>query len=130
MSNQVLINTRNRARTSKRIEFTFTSAQTDTALLTATASQRYMINDGWVTVAGNSAAMSYRMGFTASATLTAASSTGIAGMVDAHPGLAAGSGKPIPAAMGAFGEELRFTTNNPGTFGTIVVVLFYDIIQN
>lgn len=95
-------------------EFTFTTAQTDAALVTVgsgtvivvTAIEAVSDADAIVNVA-------VRVGFAAS-TLTAVSGSGITGIVLSHPDIAPGSGIALGngggiIGVGADGEDLRIT---------------------
>jgi len=114
-------------------ESVFTTAQTDVALETIGASNKIVITRASITLdVDTTVTVSYRLGF--GATTLPATGTGVAGIVSSHPGLAAGSGQTEGngggiLAIGADGEDLRFTCDVPTT-GAIRVVVSGFIIES
>lgn len=103
-------------------------AQTNAAISPAIgAARRFEVASIRVSAAaGNSVAVAVRVGF-AAATLPAASTTPVVGIVLSHPGVAAGSGMPGDRGRGALGEELRLTCSAP-TGGSITVQFLGRVI--
>jgi hypothetical protein len=113
-------------------EFEFTSAQTDTALATIGAGNKIIVTQASATVSNATTVnVGVRIGF-ATASLSAASSSGITGIVLSHPKLAPGSGivEGNGAGMigvGADNEDLRITSEAPTTGALRVIVRFFTI---
>jgi hypothetical protein len=111
-------------------EWTFTTAQTDFAIETVSATQRALIYSGVATCSNsNTGNVSLRCG-TAAATLptvTNNSATGNVGVPISHPGIAPGGGMVWPGGsepihVGADGEDVRITCS-AATGGALVLVL-------
>lgn len=111
-----------------------TAAQTDVNLAAATvaADERvYVTRLEVLCDNANSVAVSARVGF-GTASVPAASSTGVSGMIASHPGIAAGSGIICGngsgiIAVGAAGEEPRITTSAATSGNTHVIISYYLI---
>jgi hypothetical protein len=110
-------------------EFHFTAAQTDQALVTVGAGVKIIVSAASALLsAAGSATAGIRIGF-ATATLAAASSSGVNGIVLTHSGVAVGSGvvsDEVPVA-GAANEDLRITCAEP-TGGSWRVLIKYHTI--
>ncbi len=108
-------------------EWTFTSAQTNTTLVTASGSQLTGLFYSEVTLSNTSSGdPGFRLGFTTT-TLSAASSSGVTGIYSSHPGLAQGGGViRTKFHAGGTGEDVLFTCDAP--VGTIRVVLEYATV--
>jgi hypothetical protein len=113
-------------------EFEFTSAQTDAALVTVSGGTIIVVTQVSATASNaNTVNVGVRIGF-AAATLSAASSSGVTGIVLSHPKLAAGSGVVEGngagiIGIGADGEDLRITSDAPTTGALRVLVRYYTI---
>ena len=107
----------------------FTSAQTDTALVTIGTGNKIVVTRCSVTADNaNSVGVAARVGFGSANTPTGA------GVVLSHPGIAAGSGivegnGSGMLGVGADGEDLRLTSEVP-TGGSIAVVTSYYIVPS
>lgn len=117
-------------------EFDFgTAAQTDLNLAAAVvaADERiYVTRFEALADNANSVAVSVRAGF-GTASVPAASATGVSGMIASHPGLAAGSGIICGngagiIAVGGAGEEPRITTS-AATGGNLHVIFGYFLVD-
>jgi len=106
------------------LEAAYTTAQTDTAIVSATAPDKVVVTSILVVVDNaNTVDVGYRIGFGATATPTTT------GVVSSHPGLAAGTGVQRGdgsgvLGVGAAGEDLRITSEVP-TGGSLRVVVSY-----
>ncbi len=83
--------------------------------------------------ADNTVNVAVRIGF-GTATLPAASNTGVNGIFLSHPDIAPGSGVVVGngsgiVAIGADGEEVRITCDDPAG-GNLVVMLHYFTIES
>ena len=114
-------------------EFTFTTAQTNFALVTVTGSNKIIVTliDATLDV-DTSVTVAVRVGF-AAATLPSTTTAGVIGIVLSHPGIAAGSGivRGTGAGMvgvGAAAEDLRLTSDVP-TSGALRITVSYFIIN-
>jgi hypothetical protein len=113
-------------------EFHFTTAQTDQALVTVGAGSIIVVTKCSATLSNaTTVTVGVRVGL-AAATLPAASSAGVTGMVLTHPGLAAGSGIVEGngsgiIGRGADGEDLRLTSDVPTSGSLRVLVTYYTI---
>ena len=109
------------------ISATYTSAQTDTALVTVGASSKIVVTAVMVTCsAANTVNTSFRMGFGTANTPATAS------IVARHPGIPAGAGFTRGDGSGILGvgadnEDLRLTCSVP-TGGAIDVVVSYYLV--
>lgn len=110
---------------------TYTSAQTDTAIITVSAGTKIVVTQVMVTAsAATSANVSVLIGFAAANTPTTT------GVVASHPGLKSltgggfvrGAGSGI-LGIGADGEDLRITSS-AATDGAIDVVVSYFTIES
>ncbi|MCA9179756.1 MAG: hypothetical protein KDB14_35110 [Planctomycetales bacterium] len=118
-------------------EFTFTAgdgAQTSAALVTVSSGTKIAVTKITATCdAANTADVGVRVGF-AAATLTAAATSGITGIVLSHPGIAYGGGivegdGSAVIGVGADGEDLRITSE-AATGGSLVVTVSYFTIES
>lgn len=115
-------------------EFHFTTAQTNAALVTVGVGTKIVVTAIDATLDhATSVDVGVRVGF-AVATLTAASSSGVTGIVLSHPGLAAGSGLARGNGSGIIGvgadnEDLRITSEVP-TDGALRVTVTYFTIES
>ena len=110
------------------VEAAYTSAQTNVAIVTVGAGTRIACTAIEVTADhANTLDVGYRIGFAAATTPTTT------GVLTSHPGLAAGSGVIKGNGMaiigvGADGEDLRITSEDPG--GALrVVVTYYTVAE-
>lgn len=116
-------------------EWTFTDsdgAQTDAALVTVSAGTKIAVtNIAAICDNANTGDVAVRVGF-AAASLSAAATTGIAGIVMSHPGIAAGSGYNRGdgsgvLGVGADGEDLRITCEDPAGGSVRIVASYFEI---
>lgn len=116
-------------------EWTFTDsdgAQTDAALVTVSGGTKIAVtNIAAICDNANSGDVAVRVGFAAS-TLSAAATTGIAGIVMSHPGIAAGSGYNRGdgsgvLGVGADGEDLRITCEDPAGGSIRIIASYFEI---
>lgn len=112
-------------------EFHFTTAQTDAALVTVTTERIAVLQIAALLADTVTVTVGVRVGL-AAATLAAASSSGVVGIVLSHPGLPAGSGysrSPGPGllALGVAGEDLRLTSDVP-TGGSLRILVTYVLL--
>jgi hypothetical protein len=111
------------------LEAEYTAAQTDTLILTATATQQIAITEVTVVIdeAVTATGVGFRMGCGTPGTPTAA------GVVLSHPGLmpgqamSRGTGAGV-IAVGDFNEDLRITCENP-VGGALRVIVSYFIVE-
>ena len=117
------------------IEFTQADAdgaQTDVALITVSAGTKIAVTQVQVLAdQANTVETSVRIGI-AAATLSAASTTPVAGIVLSHPGLVPGSGISRGDGMGILyvggdGLDLRITISDPVGGNNVVVVSYFTI---
>lgn len=116
-------------------EFTFADAdgaQTNVALVTVSAGTKIVVTKCTAVCDNdNTDDISVRIGF-AGATLSAVSTSGVTGIVLSHPGIAAGSGIVEGTGtgiigIGADGEDLRITCDDPVGGSLRIVVTYYTI---
>lgn len=117
------------------IEFTQADAdgaQTDIALITVGAGTKIAVTQIQVLVdQANTVETSVRVGF-AAATLSAASTTPVAGMVLSHPGIVPGAGVSRGDGMGIIGigtdgQDLRITMSDPVGGNNVVLISYFTI---
>ena len=107
----------------------FTTAQTDTALVTVAGGSKIVVTRVTVTMdEANTVGVGFRVGFGAANTPTGA------GVVASHPGVVGGGGITIGdgsgiLGVGADGEDLRLTCDVP-TGGSIDVNVSYHTIES
>jgi len=107
----------------------FTTAQTNTALVTISAGTKIVVTHIMITADNaNSVDVQTRVGFGATTTPTAV------GVVGSHPGIPKGGGFTMGngggiLGIGADGEDLRLTSEVP-TGGSIDVVVTYYLIES
>lgn len=116
-------------------EFTIADAdgaQTNAALITVSSGTKIVVTRILVTCDGdNTVNVACRIGF-AAATLASAATSGAAGIVASHPdiqpgqGFATGSGAGI-LGIGADGEDLRLTCDDPVTGSIVITVSYYTV---
>jgi hypothetical protein len=115
-------------------EWEFSSAQTNTSLVTASSTQQIGVLRSSMTISNTAAGdPSVRLGFTSGAGLTAPSPSGVTGIISTHPGLPKGSGIVEGnggsfIAVGAADNDIRFTCSDPQ--GGIIRVLLTYIVFN
>jgi hypothetical protein len=116
-------------------EWTFADAdgaQTDAALVTVSAGTKIAVtNIAAICDNANTGDVAVRVGF-AAASLSAAATTGIAGIVMSHPGIAAGSGYNRGdgsgvLGVGADGEDLRITCEDPAGGSIRIIASYFEI---
>jgi hypothetical protein len=111
------------------IEAEFTAAQTDTALVTATATQRIAVTRIAVTLdeATTAVGVGYRVGFGTPSTPTTT------GVIASHPGQSPGDMQEYGSGAGLLGvgdynEDLRITSDVP-TGGALRVIVSYFFLE-
>jgi len=115
-------------------EFAFTTAQTNQALVSVSSGTKIAVtNVAAIVDNATSVDVGVRIGF-ATATLSAASTSGVAGLVLSHPGIAAGSGYnrgggSSVLGVGADGEDLRLTSE-AATDGSLRILVSYFEIES
>ena len=108
----------------------FTAAQTDAALVTASAGQKIVLTAFQVTLDNASTVFpSVRLGFGGTNTPTGAGVVGAHGGVPAGGGFSRGDGSGI-IGIGADGEDLRITTVGVATGNGVEVVGSYYIVES
>jgi hypothetical protein len=115
-------------------EWVFTTAQTDFAIETVSATQRALIYGAVATCSNsNTGDVSLRCGVAAATlpTITNNSATGGVGVPISHPGIAHGGGMvwpggSAPICVGAAGEDIRVTCSE-ATGGSLRLVLKFWI---
>lgn len=109
-----------------------TGAVTDVALITVGAGTKIAVTQIQVLAdQANTVETSVRVGF-AAATLSAASTTPVAGIVASHPGIVPGSGISRGDGMGiigigADGEDLRATVSDPVGGNNVILISYFTI---
>jgi hypothetical protein len=116
-------------------EWTFADAdgaQTDAALVTVSAGTKIAVtNIAAICDNANTGDVAVRVGF-AAASLSAAATSGIAGIVMSHPGIASGSGYNRGdgsgvLGVGADGEDLRITCEDPAGGSIRIIASYFEI---
>lgn len=102
------------------VRLSWTAAQTNVALVSASPGQKIVVKRvAFTSAAGNAAAVSFRLGFGTVTTPTAA------GVISSHPGVAAGSGlievDPSGLGSGALDEDVRLTADAASVGAEIVI---------
>ena len=111
------------------IRANYTGAQTDTAIVTATASQIIIVTKCSVIADNaNTVDVSVRIGFGTANTPAADA----AQVILFHPGIAAGSGVVEGSGagiigMGATNEDLRLTCEDPVTGSISIIITYFEI---
>lgn len=107
-------------------------AQTNAALITVSAGTKIILTRLMVTAdADNTVSVACRIGFGA-ATVPAAALAGAVGVVASHPDIPAGGGFVLGngggiLAVGADGEDLRLTCDDPVTGSIVITATHYTI---
>lgn len=110
------------------LEVAYTSAQTNAAIITVSAGTKIVVTSLLTRCDNaNTNDTGLRVGFAAATTPTTT------GVVDSHPGVAKGSGMTTGSGsgiqgIGADGEDLRITSEDPG--GSVRVVVKYHTIES
>lgn len=114
-------------------EYNWTTAKTDTAVVTVSAGTKIVVTRASVTCSNaNTVSVGVRLGFATSTLSATSDGSNVSGIILSHPAIAAGSGVVEGAGAGMLGvgaddADLRITADAPTTGACRAIISYYTI---